>query len=134
MFLERIFQVASTGGVHAFLLAPSEGNFVVSSWSIQGEQSLGRKRLAGNRESCHLRTLFEHLPEFFRYLLDQVRSSMKLSRSRLKEFDTPGAIAFSGDEGLMRVDSRIEIYLSWGHHSRRWRAEWPLLDSTDGHF
>ena len=29
---------------------------------------------------------------------------MKLSRSRLKEFDTPGAVAFGDDEGLMRVE------------------------------
>ena len=32
--------------------------------------------------------LFERLPEFLRHLLNQVRSSVKLSRGRLQEFDT----------------------------------------------
>lgn len=30
-------------------------------------------------------TFCAHLPEFFRHLLDEVRSSMKLSRSRLQQ-------------------------------------------------
>src|SRR6266436_3589469 len=63
-----------------------------------------------------LRNSFEHLPEFFRHLLDQFRSSVKLSRSSLKEFDAPCAIALGGDKCLMRVYCRIEVRLSWWHH------------------
>ncbi len=54
---------------------------------------------------------FEHLPQFLRHRLDQFRSSVKLSRSRLKKLNTPGAIAPAGDEGLMRIDSGIEARL-----------------------
>jgi len=56
------------------------------------------------------------LPQLFRHVLDQVRSSVKLSRSILQEFDTPCAIALGGDKGLMRVDGGIEVQLSWWHH------------------
>ncbi len=67
-------------------------------------------------QSCRLRTLCEHLPQLFRHVLDQVRSAVKLSWSRLKEFDLPDVIALGGDEGLMRVDGGIEVRLSWWHH------------------
>src|SRR6266567_3313754 len=83
-----------------------------------------RKNLAKSRESRHLRNLFEHLPELFRHLLDQVRSAVKLSRSRLQEFNTPGAIAL-GNDGLMRVEGRIEVHLAWWHH--------PDDGAEDGH-
>ena len=49
-------------------------------------------------------------------MLDQVRSAVKLSRSRLQEFDTPDAIALDGDDGLMRVDGGIEVHLAWWYH------------------
>jgi hypothetical protein len=60
--------------------------------------------------------LFEQLPEFFRHVLDQFRSSVKLSRSILKEFDAPDAIVLRSDESLMRVDGGIEVRLPWWHH------------------
>src|SRR5438067_11313963 len=66
--------------------------------------------------SRRLQSLFQHLPELFRHVLDQVRSAVKLSRSRLQEFDTPDAIALDGDDGLMRVDGGIEVHLAWWYH------------------
>jgi len=45
-------------------------------------------------------------------VLDQVWSAVKLSRSRLKEFEPSDAIALGGDEGLMRVKGGIEVRLS----------------------
>src|SRR5438270_9080541 len=54
-------------------------------------------------------SLAKDLPQLLRHLLDQVRSAVKLSRSRLQEFDTPDAIA-PGDDGLMRVEGGIEVH------------------------
>jgi len=76
-------------------------------WAVLVTEQFGKKP-----QSCRLRNLCEHLPEFFRHVLDQVWSAVKLSRSRLKEFEPSDAIALGGDEGLMRVKGGIEVRLS----------------------
>src|SRR5437588_5465055 len=70
-------------------------------------------------------SLAKDLSELFRHLLDQVRSAVKLSRSRLQEFDTPDAIALGDDDSLMRVEGGIEVHLAWWHH--------PDDSAEDGH-
>ena len=77
-------------------------------WAVLVTEQFGKKP-----QSCRLRNLCEHLPEFFRHVLDQVWSAVKLSRSRLKEFEPSDAIALGGDEGLMRVKGGIEAH-QWG--------------------
>src|SRR5579863_777048 len=61
-------------------------------------------------------SVVEHLPQLLCHVLDQVRSAMKLCRSRLQEDDAPGAIVFGGNNGLMGVDGWVEVRLSYWHH------------------
>jgi hypothetical protein len=80
----------------------------------------------------------KQVPQLLRQPMRNIRSSMKLRRSILKECNPPGTVVFCSDERLDRVGSRIEVHLSWWHHpydcpeKRNIRSEYAhLTDFAD---